>query len=55
MFTFRGLLDDATQYVFGESEESGWPPALFQTLTGDDDEWLEFVEYVFALRLTTSL
>lgn len=41
-FTFRGLLDRATQYDFGGS---AWPPTLSQTIVGQES--LEFIEYVF--------
>lgn len=47
-FTFRGLLDDATQY---DLRGSAWPPALSQTLF--DQEPSEFIEYVFKSMLTT--
>ncbi len=48
MFTFRGLLDGTVQYDF---QGSGWPPALSQTSIGQES--MEFVEYVFALMLTS--
>lgn len=47
ILAFRDHLDGATQYDFGGS---GWPPALSQTLSGQEP--MEFLEYVFALVLT---
>lgn len=48
IFTFRGLLDGATQYDFGGS---AWPPALSQILF--DQESSDFIEYLSKLVLTT--